>query len=172
MGIIDDIKDTVMGWINAALQTAYSYAYGLYTSVWDYASQISTDLWKEIGLIWNKIGAIPVLTKDVVKGWVDPWIKTAKDAVTALVDTAIESFDALIDGAKEYAENLVNDTIKVYDALIKDLTTQINKFEQWIKDSPEWLITLLYTEHVRIVEFLADFAEDILDQIFTMEEEE
>jgi len=172
MGIIDDIKDTVMGWINSALNTAKSYAYSLYESVWNYASQISSDLWKETGLIWDRIGAIPVLTKDVVKGWVDPWIRSAKDAVTALLDSAEIRLENLIEGAKKYAENLVTDAIKVYDVIISELQLQINKFEQWIKDSPEWLITLLYTEHLRVIEFIADFAEDILDKVFTEEEEE
>lgn len=169
MGIIDEIKDTVMGWINTALYTAKSYAYGLYTSVWDYASQISTDLWKETGLIWDRIGAIPLLTKDVIEGWVKPLINTAKNSVIGLLNVAVDRLEGLIEGAKAYAETLVNNAIAVYDTIIIELQGQVNKMEQWIKDSPEWLITLLYTEHVRIVTFIADYAEEILDMLFIPE---
>ena len=132
-------------WVNYLKDNTLYY----YERSKEYAEGLSEEIWHETDLIWDKIGAIPVLTKDVVTGWVTP----------------------LIENVKVYAEDLVNDVITVYDVLIKDLTTQINKFEQWIKESPEWLITLLYAEHVRIVEFIADFAEDILDRIFTEEEE-
>jgi len=132
-------------WVDYLVDNTLYY----YERAKEYAEDLDTELWDDLDDVWDTISAIPVLTKDVVTGWVTPLIETVK----------------------VYAEGLVNDLIDVYDVIINDLTIQINKFEQWIKESPEWLITLLYTEHDKVVLFIADFAEDILDRIFTEEEE-
>lgn len=159
MGIIDDIRDIVMGWINSALNTAKSYAYGLYTSVWEYASQISDDLWNETGLIWDRVGEIPVLTETVIKGWVTPWIDAAKDYALELVNDVIDFFDPMIDS--------IDRAISVLTAWKEDIVdVALSTFEEWITNAPTWFTTQLDASKDKIVGFIIDRFEYILDQVF------
>jgi len=164
MGIIDDIKDTVMGWINAALNIARSYAYELYDHVWNYASQIADDLWKETALIWARVGEIPVLTKDVIKGWVTPWINSAKDYALDLVNDVIDVFDAIIDDidvAISYLQEWKEDVVDV----------KLSEFSTWITNASGWFSVQLDRSQDKIVKYIIDKFEYILDQVFKEEEE-
>lgn len=136
MGIIEDIKNTVMGWINTALNTARSYAYGLYTSVWSYASQISDDLWNETGLIWKRIGEIPVLTKDMIINWVEPLIEVVSDALSSLTDVV------------DY----------IYDE-VSDINT-------WLNNADTWFLNKFNTMKDTVITWVTDMFENILDRVF------
>jgi len=159
MGLIDDIRDTVMDWINSAIYAVQSYAYGLYSSVWSYASQISTDLWHESSLIWDRIGAIPVLTKDVIEGWVTPWIKAAKDYALDLVNDVIDIFDPLIN-----ALDVAVITLEGWKEEVVDVT--LSQFSTWIVNAPSWFSVQLESSKDKIADFIIDRFEYILDEVF------
>lgn len=160
MGIIEDIKSTVMSWINSAKYSVQSYAYDLYSSVWNYASQISNDLWHETNLIWDQIGKIPVLTYDVIIDWVSPLIDGAKTYSLNLVNNVIATFDPIIsaldnavDHLKEWKEDVVD--VKLYE------------FSTWITNSDEWFETKFNTFQEKVIDWVIDKFEYILDRIFT-----
>lgn len=136
MGIIDDIRDIVMGWINTALNTARSYAYGLYVSVWSYASQISDDLWNETGLIWDRIGEIPVLTYETIIGWVQPLIDVVANALGTLTDVV------------DY----------VYD--------EVSDINSWLSNVDTWFLNKFNSMKDTVITWVTDMFENILDRVF------
>jgi len=160
MGIIDDIKDTVFEWIHSVTDPIIDYAYSLYTSVWEYASQISTDLWHETALIWDRIGEIPVLTKDTIQGWVTPWIEAAKDYALGLVNDAIDIYDGLINTLNNTVDSLEEWKEDYVDVTLSTLTT-------WITNASGWFSVQLDSSKDKIVGFIIDRFEYILDQVFT-----
>jgi len=162
MGIIDEITGTVKKWINGALSKAKRYAYGLYNSGWQYTSQVSSDMWKETGKIWKKVDAIPILTKTVILGWVNPLIDTAKTYAQGLVNTL---------------ESVVTDTINDVKKLIVDINGTLNEFlidinelQDWVIDSKEWFTDQLDNAKDNVLGWVVEGFESILDKVFEEEE--
>lgn len=164
MGIIDDIKDAVFEWIYSVTDPIKEWIYDLYISVWNYASQISTDLWRETGLIWDRIGEIPVLTEDVIRGWVTPWIEAAKDYALDLVNDVIDIYDTLIES--------INNTIESLEEWKEDVVdVKLTEYSTWITNASGWFSVQLDSSKDKIVSFIIDRFEYILDQVFKEEEE-
>lgn len=163
MTILDDIKDTVIGWILEKTNPIWDYAYKLYISGWDYASQISKDLWKETKLIWDTVGEIPVLTYDVVVGWINPLIDAAKVYALNLINDVIDVFDPIISGLDTVVSNLQSWKDNVVDVKLSELST-------WITNASGWFSVQLDSSKDKIVGFIIERAEYILDQVFKEED--
>ena len=101
------------------------------------------ELWDETDLLWEKIGAIPVLTIEVIKSWVDPWIKTAKDAVLSVLDAAVTT---------------INTTIT-------NITTQLTTVTDWIADAPTWFNSQLDNTKGKVVGWIEDSFILILEKV-------
>jgi hypothetical protein len=160
--LANQLKDYLWSWVDGiakywvqTLAATRDYVQSLYQAsmsyiddwkdwLYMYINQVQNDLWKEAGLIWDRIGALPVITIEVVKGWVTPWLETVK----------------------VYAENLVSNLGQIYDRIITELMGRISRIEQWVVDSPDWLISTLYTQKDRVEAFIANYFEEILDRIF------
>ena len=162
MSILDDIKDTVMGWINYALYKAKTYAYGLYESVWNYASQISDDLWRETRYIWDRIGEIPVLTYETIRTWVKPWINDVKEYLLDLIDDLEDWLEYLIDELEEDFDWLRY----LYDNLKEEVDDVIT----WISHADDWFIDKFNTMKDTVITWVAEGFESILDRVFEEED--
>lgn len=94
-----------------------------------------SELWGETDLIWTKIGTIPVLTIEVIRDWVTPWITTAKEAVEATLEAAVEVINNRI--------SIINDNLSILNEWIENAADAINEYIDnskdkiigWIEDS-------------------------------------
>ena len=108
------------------------------------------ELWDETDLIWDKIGTIPVLTEEVIKGWVSPWITTAKEALKNALDAAITT---------------INTTIT-------NLTTQLTTVTNWISNAPTWFTTQLEAAKDKVIGWIEDSFILIVEKVMEHEKEE
>lgn len=163
MGIIEDITDTVKGWIYDITNPIWTYAYNLYNDGWNYASQISKDLWKETDLLWDKLGVIPVLTYDVIKGWVDPLLEDLKAYGELLVTDAIDILSDCIHSAE-----VTLDTVNDY---LDGVKPKIVSFSIWFTTRDVWFENKIVGYKEVVLEWVVDRFEWILDKVFTAEVE-
>lgn len=163
MGVWEDIKDLVRDLIYEITNPIWDYAYNLYTSAWNYASQISSDLWNETTLIWQRIGEIPVLTYDVVVGWITPLIEAAKVYALNLVNNVIDTFDPIVSALGNAISNLESWKEDYVDKKLTELST-------WVTNASGWFSVQLETSKDKIVGFIIDRFEYILDQVFKEED--
>lgn len=105
------------------------------TDLTDDALTWVNELWVETDLIWEKIGAIPVLTIDVIKSWVMPWINTVKDTLESALEVAVDTINDAI--------STINDNLSVVNEWIENVAAIINvcidnskdKILGWVEDS-------------------------------------
>ena len=108
------------------------------------------ELWDETDLLWERIGAIPVLTIDVIRGWVTPWINTAKETVESALAAAVE----------------------VIDSAIETLTTTLTTVTDWIEAAPTWFTEQLLEAKETIEGWIEDSLIVIVEKVMEHEKEE
>lgn len=133
-------KDYVQELYRAAIRYTDDWQKWLY----NYINHVQDDLWKETALIWQRVGLIPVLTIDVIKGWVDPWINAAKSSAAELVNTAKSELQGII----------------------TSVTNRVTTAETWITEAPKWLLLQLEVQKEAVTGFIATNIELILDKVF------
>lgn len=105
------------------------------------------ELWRETDRIWRRIGAIPILTKDVIIGWVMPYIEYVK----------------------RYAENLVSNTIRVFDAVIIDIIRDINTLNDWIANSADIINERIDKSKDKVLGWIEDSFISIIERVMEHE---
>ena len=94
-----------------------------------------SELWDETDLLWARIGAIPVLTIDVIRGWVIPWINTAKESMESALNAAVDVINTSIDTISDNL-SIVNDWIENAADFVNDsIDNSKDKVIGWIEDS-------------------------------------
>jgi len=118
-------------------------------NIWNSALNWISELWEETERIWDRIGAIPILTKDVIIGWIEP----------------------LMEDIRRYAEHLLSNTISVFDGLIKDITRDINSFQDRFDALPTWFEERLNNAKNKILLWVEDSLITIIERVMEREKE-
>jgi len=183
LDIIDDIKRALWSWVDDIakywVQRAH-YWYDILKHSWDdvldavegaksYAEWLLTDVWSEFNKVWERIGAIPVITYDVVKGWVTPLIENAKVYLENLLNNAIDVIDNVINDIWRNVNNIWDNIDDILNVKIPNLTTLIQSALDWINNVDDWIDNKINEFRERIEGWIEESFITIIEHVLEME---
>ncbi|UYL65063.1 MAG: hypothetical protein QIT46_gp11 [Methanophagales virus PBV305] len=182
-GFIDDIKSALWSWVDDIarywVQRAYEF-YDILKHTWDdildaveraksYAEWLLEDVWNEFDRVWERIGAIPVITYDVVVGWVKPFFEHTKSYAEDIVSNALKTVDNLVN-------DIWKDISKVWDRIddiltiqIPDLRNNIQNALNWIGNVDNWIDNKINEFRERIEGWIEESFITIIEHVMEME---
>jgi len=183
LGFIDDIKRELWGWVdNIAkywVQRAHEW-YDILRHSWDdvldavesaksYAELLLSDVWSEFNKVWERIGAIPVITYDVVKGWVTPLIESAKVYLENLLNNAIDVIDGIINTIWSDINNIWDNIDNILNVTIPDIKNSIQSAWDWINNVDNWIDNKINEFRERIEGWIEESFITIIEHVLEME---
>jgi len=152
-GFIDNIKSALWSWVDNIARYWVERAYEFYdilrhswSDVLDvvenaksYAEWLLSDVWGEFDRVWKRIGAIPVITYDVVVGWIKPYIESAKSYAEDIVSDALSIMDNLIRDIWNNIDNVRDNINNIFYVQIPDLRNSIQSAINWINNTDNWI---------------------------------
>lgn len=138
--LADNLKGYLWSWVSDLCQR-WIYAIA---ATYSYVNQISRDFWSEINQLWREVWSIQ------------------SDLYTYVQEAVADVTEVM----KIYAENLVNNVIYTFDKSITDIWNDILGLHTWIDNSSSWFSNRFNTMQNRVVDWITDRFEDILDRIF------
>ena len=139
------------------LKTASEFASGWADDIVNDVSNIIDDtlgwvseLWDETDLIWERIGAIPVLTIDTIKSWVMPWINSAISVL----------------------EDVINDALDTINNTISTISDNLSAVNEWIENAPGFINVHIDNAKDKILGWMEASFILILEKVLEHEKEE
>ena len=183
LGFIDDIKSELWDWVDDIakywVQRAYYWFDILYHS-WDdvldavetaysYAEWLLRDVWHEFDLVWQRIGAIPVITRDVVEGWVGPLVESARSYAENLISNAINVIDSVIDTIWNDINSIWDNIDNILNVTIPDIKNSIQSAWDWINNVDNWIDNKINEFRERIEGWIEESFITIIEHVMEME---
>jgi len=182
-GFIDDIKSALWGWVDDIakywVQRAH-YWYNILNHTWDdvldvgekakaYAEWILGDVWREFNLVWERIGAIPVITQEVVLGWVNPLIEQAKEYAENFINDALKIVDVIITDIWKDIYGIWDKVDDIIEVKIPDLDNLIHSALDWINGADDWIGRKIDEFQDRITGWVEDRFITIIEHVLEMD---
>ncbi len=182
-GFIDNIKSALWGWVDDIarywVQRAYEF-YDILKHTWDdvldavenakaYAERLLSDVWAEFDRVWERIGAIPVITYDVVVGWVKPFFENAKSYAEDIVSDALSIVDNLISDIWSNIDKIWDSINDIFNVQIPDLKGSIQSAWEWINNVDNWIDNKINEFKDRILGWVEEGFITIVEHVLDLE---
>jgi len=182
-GFIDNIKSALWGWVDDIarywVQRAYEF-YDILRYSWDdvldaaerakvYAEWLLDDVWNEFNLVWERIGAIPVITYDVILGWVNPLIEEAKIYAENFINNALLIVDDVIKDVWADIYGIWNKIDDILDIKLPDLNKSITDAWDWINNVDVWIDNKINEFKNRILGWVEESFITIVEHVLELE---
>ena len=134
-----------------------------------YAEWLLSDVWTEFDRVWKRIGAIPVITYDVVVGWVQPFFENAKSYAEDIVSDVLNVVDNLV---RDIWSNISKVWDRIDDILtvqIPDLRNSIQSAWDWINNVDNWIESKINEFKDRILGWVEESFITIVEHVLDME---
>jgi len=182
-GFIENIKSALWSWVDDIarywVQRAYEF-YDILRHSWSdvldavekakaYAEWLLSDVWTEFDRVWKRIGAIPVITYDVVVGWVQPFFENAKSYAEDIVSDVLNVVDNLV---RDIWSNISKVWDRIDDILtvqIPDLRNSIQSAWDWINNVDNWIESKINEFKDRILGWVEESFITIVEHVLDME---
>ncbi len=182
-GFIDNIKSALWGWVdNIArywVQRAYEF-YDILRHSWSdvldavenakaYTEWLLSDVWSEFDRVWERIGAIPVLTYDIIIDWVRPLFESVKSYAEDIVSDALKITDKLINDVWNNIDNVWDSINDIFNVQIPDLRGSIQSVWEWINNVDNWIDNKINEFKDRILGWVEEGFITIVEHVLDME---
>ncbi len=182
-GFIDNIKSALWGWVdNIArywVQRAYEF-YDILRHSWSdvldavenakaYTEWLLSDVWSEFDRVWERIGAIPVLTYDIIIDWVRPLFESVKSYAEDIVSDALKITDKLINDVWNNIDNVWDSINDIFNVQIPDLRGSIQSVWEWINNVDNWIDNKINEFKDRILGWVEESFITIVEHVLEMD---
>ena len=182
-GFIDNIKSALWGWVDDIAKYWVERAYEFYdilrhswSDVLDavenakaYAERLLSDVWTEFDRVWERIGAIPIITYDVVVGWVKPFFENAKEYAEDVVSDALNVVDSLINDIWSNIDKVWDSINDIFNVQIPDLKSSIQSAWKWINNVDNWIDNKINEFKDRIIGWIEESFVTIIEHVLELE---
>jgi len=182
-GFIDNIKSALWGWVDDIAKYWVERAYEFYdilrhswSDVLDavenakaYAERLLSDVWTEFDRVWERIGAIPIITYDVVVGWVKPFFENAKSYAEDIVSDALSIVDNLISDIWSNIDTIWDSINDIFNVQIPDLKSSIQSAWKWINNVDNWIDNKINEFKDRIIGWIEESFVTIIEHVLELE---
>jgi len=182
-GFIDNIKNALWSWVDDIARYWVGRAHEFYdilrhswSDVLDavenakaYAEWLLRDVWREFDRVWDRIGAIPVLTYDVVVGWVKPFIESARSYAEDIVSNALNVVDNLINDIWSNIDNVWDSINDIFNVQIPDLRNSIQSVWDWINNVDNWIDNKINEFKDRILRWIEESFITIVEHVLEID---
>jgi len=180
---IDNIKRALWGWVDDIakywVQRAYEF-YDILRHSWSdvldvvenakaYAEYLLRDVWSEFDRVWERIGAIPVITYDVVIGWIKPFFESAKSYAENIISDALNVVDNIINDIWSDIDNVWDSINDIFTVQIPDLRSNIQSAWDWINNVDNWIDNKINEFKDRILGWVEESFITIIEHVLDME---
>jgi len=180
---IDNIKSALWGWVDDIAKYWVERAYEFYdilrhswSDVLDavenakaYAERLLSDVWTEFDRVWERIGAIPIITYDVVVGWVKPFFENAKSYAEDIVSDALSIVDNLISDIWSNIDTIWDSINDIFNVQIPDLKSSIQSAWKWINNVDNWIDNKINEFKDRIIGWIEESFVTIIEHVLELE---
>jgi len=182
-GFIDDIKSALWSWVDDIarywVERAYEF-FDILRHTWKdvldavedakaYAEWLLRDVWNEFDRVWERIGAIPVITYDVVVGWVKPLFESAKSYAEDIVTNTLNIVDNLINDIWNNIDSVWDRINDIFNVQIPDLRSSIQLAWEWINNVDNWIDSKINEFKDRILGWVEQGFITIVEHVLDME---
>jgi len=182
-GFIDNIKSALWDWVDDIARYWVERAYEFYDILrhsWNdvldaveeakaYAEYLLKDVWSEFDKVWERMGAIPVITYDVVVGWVKPFIENAKSYAEDIVSDALNVVDNLVNDIWTNIDNVWDSINDIFNVQIPDLRNSIQSAWEWINNIDNWIDNKINEFRDRIIGWVEESFVMIIEHVLDLE---
>ena len=182
-GFIDNIKSALWDWVDDIARYWVERAYEFYDILrhsWNdvldaveeakaYAEYLLKDVWSEFDKVWERMGAIPVITYDVVVGWVKPFIENAKSYAEDIVSDALNVVDNLVNDIWTNIDNVWDSINDIFNVQIPDLRNSIQSAWEWINNIDNWIDNKINEFRDRIIGWIEESFIMIIEHVLELE---
>jgi len=180
---IDNIKSALWDWVDDIARYWVERAYEFYdilrhswSDVLDaveeakaYAEYLLKDVWNEFDKVWERIGAIPVITYDVVVGWIKPFIENVKSYAEDIVSDALNVVDNLVNDIWTNIDNVWDSINDIFNVQIPDLRNSIQSAWEWINNIDNWIDNKINEFRDRIIGWIEESFIMIIEHVLELE---
>ena len=180
---IDNIKSALWDWVDDIARYWVERAYEFYdilrhswSDVLDaveeakaYAEYLLKDVWNEFDKVWERIGAIPVITYDVVVGWIKPFIENVKSYAEDIVSDALNVVDNLVNDIWTNIDNVWDSINDIFNVQIPDLRNSIQSAWEWINNIDNWIDNKINEFRDRIIGWVEESFVMIIEHVLDLE---
>ena len=180
---IDNIKSALWDWVDDLARYWVERAYEFYdilrhswSDVLDaveeakaYAEYLLKDVWNEFDKVWERIGAIPVITYDVVVGWIKPFIENVKSYAEDIVSDALNVVDNLVNDIWTNIDNVWDSINDIFNVQIPDLRNSIQSAWEWINNIDNWIDNKINEFRDRIIGWIEESFIMIIEHVLELE---
>ena len=182
-GFIDNIKSALWSWVDDIckywVQRAYEF-YDILRYSWSdvldavenakaYAERLLSDVWNEFDKVWERIGAIPVITYDVVIGWIKPFFESAKSYAEDIVSDALSIVDNLVNDIWSNIDKVWDRINDIFNVQIPDLKSSIQSAWEWINNVDNWIDNKINEFKDRIIGWIEESFVTIIEHVLELE---
>jgi len=180
---IDNIKSALWDWVDDIahywVERAYEF-YDILRHSWSdvldaveeakaYAEYLLKDVWNEFDKVWERIGAIPVITYDVVVGWIKPFIENVKSYAEDIVSDALNVVDNLINDIWSNIDTIWDSINNIFNVQIPDLKSSIQSAWEWINNVDNWIDNKINEFRDRIIGWVEESFVMIIEHVLDLE---
>ena len=185
-GFIDDIKSALWSWVDDIarywVERAYEF-FDILRHTWKdvldavedakaYAEWLLRDVWNEFDRVWERIGAIPVITYDVVVEWVKPLFESTKSYAEDIVSDALSIVDNMVNDIWNNIDNVWDSINNIFNVQIPDLRSSIQAAQDWINNIDNWIDNKINEFRDRILGWIEEGFITIVEHVLDLEVKE